>query len=88
MGLSAGNAIAGVGTNLANSGANTLMTGAGMATNAINQGASSINNAVQGGLGNLMYQQRYNNQLQTMQSIFSPKASVTSGGLSTDLYAG
>ncbi len=35
-----------------------------------------------------MYQQRYNNQLQTMQSIFSPKANVASGGLSTDLYAG
>lgn len=57
----------------ANTGAAALMS-AGSASAA---GLGSVSNAIQGGLGNWMYNNRWNQQMGVMQSMFAPR---TAGG--------
>lgn len=65
------------GVNTAAGVSQALMTGASGQANATMAGASSINNAVQGGLGNMMYQQRWNQQMDMWKGVFSPSGTGT-----------
>lgn len=78
----------------ANTAANAMMAGGAASAQGIMGSASSTNNAVQGGLSNYMYQQRYDQMMQRMPVFGSGNTGTAAntpnyGGYSpSDLYAG
>lgn len=68
------------GVNTAAGVSQSIMAGGNAQAQGIMGGASALSNAFQGGLGNMMYQQRYNQQMDMWKGVFSP---ATGGGVNS-----
>lgn len=65
------------GTNAAAGASQAMMAGGAATAQGYTGAASAINNAIQGGMGNYMYMDRYNQQMNMWKGVFSPSTAAS-----------